>query len=121
MKFTLSWLKRHLDTTVGIETIAERLTMLGLEVESLEDPAARLAGFVTGQVMEAGPHPNADRLQLCKVSIGRETLQVVCGAPNARAGLKVVVAVPGVVVPSTGEALKKGNVRGVESQAMMCS
>ncbi len=121
MKFTLSWLKRHLDTTVGVETIGDRLTMLGLEVESLEDPAARLGGFVTGQVMEAGKHPNADRLQLCKVSIGRETLQVVCGAPNARAGLKVVVAVPGVVIPATGEALKKGNVRGVESQAMMCS
>ncbi|PKU22743.1 phenylalanine--tRNA ligase subunit beta [Telmatospirillum siberiense] len=121
MKFTLSWLKRHLDTTAGVDAIAERLTMLGLEVESLDDPAARLGGFITGQVMEAGPHPNADRLQLCKVSIGRETLQVVCGAPNARAGLKVVVALPGVVVPATGEALKKGNVRGVESQAMMCS
>ncbi|MDR3436965.1 phenylalanine--tRNA ligase subunit beta [Telmatospirillum sp.] len=121
MKFTLSWLKRHLDTTASVESISERLTMLGLEVESLEDPAARLSGFVTGHVLEAGKHPNADRLQLCKVSIGRETLQVVCGAPNARAGLKVVVATPGVVVPATGEALKKGNVRGVESQAMMCS
>jgi phenylalanyl-tRNA synthetase beta chain len=121
MKFTLSWLKRHLDTTVTVDAIAERLTMLGLEVESLEDPAAKLGGFITGHIMEAGKHPNADRLQLCKVSIGRETLQVVCGAPNARAGLKVVVAVPGVVIPVTGEALKKGNVRGVESQAMMCS
>jgi phenylalanyl-tRNA synthetase beta chain len=121
MKFTLSWLKRHLETSASIDAIAERLTMLGLEVESLEDPAARLGGFVTGQIMEAGKHPNADRLQLCKVSIGRETLQVVCGAPNARAGLKVVVAVPGVVIPATGEALKKGNVRGVESQGMMCS
>ncbi len=121
MKFTLSWLKRHLDTTASVETIALRLTMLGLEVESLEDPAARLGGFVTGHILEAGKHPNADRLQLCKVSIGRETLQVVCGAPNARAGLKVVVATPGVVVPVTGEALKKGNVRGVESQGMMCS
>jgi phenylalanyl-tRNA synthetase beta chain len=121
MKFTLSWLKRHLETTASVDAIAERLTMLGLEVESLEDPAARLTGFVTGHVLEAGKHPNADRLQLCKVSIGRETLQVVCGAPNARAGLKVVVAVPGVVIPVTGEALKKGNVRGVESQAMMCS
>jgi len=121
MKFTLSWLKRHLDTQASVDAISERLTMLGLEVETLEDPAARLGGFVTGQIMEAGKHPNADRLQLCKVSIGRETLQVVCGAPNARAGLKVVVAVPGVVIPATGEALKKGNVRGVESQAMMCS
>lgn len=121
MKFTLSWLKRHLDTTAGIEEISRRLTMLGLEVESLEDPASRLGGFLTGHVLEAGKHPNADRLHLCKVSIGREVLQVVCGAPNARAGLKVVVATPGVVIPATGEALKKGNVRGVESQAMMCS
>jgi phenylalanyl-tRNA synthetase beta chain len=121
MKFTLSWLKRHLDTTASVGEIAERLTTLGLEVESLEDPASRLGGFVTGHVLEAGKHPNADRLHLCKVSIGRETLQVVCGAPNARAGLKVVVATPGVVIPATGEALKKGAVRGVESQAMMCS
>jgi phenylalanyl-tRNA synthetase beta chain len=121
MKFTLSWLKRHLDTTAGVAEIAERLTMLGLEVESVVDPAASLSGFVTGHVLEADKHPNADRLRLCRVSIGQTTLQVVCGAPNARAGLKVVVATPGVVVPATGEALKKGNVRGVESQGMMCS
>jgi phenylalanyl-tRNA synthetase beta chain len=121
MKFTLSWLKRHLDTSAGADRIAERLTMLGLEVESLEDPAARLGGFVTAQILEADEHPNADRLKLCRVSTGRSTFQVVCGAPNARAGLKVVLATPGVVIPSTGEALKKGTVRGIESQAMMCS
>ena len=121
MKFTLSWLKRHLDTGAGVAAIAERLTMLGLEVESVDDPAARLQGFVVGHVLEAEKHPNADRLNLCKVSTGQTTLQVVCGAPNARAGLKVVLAIPGVVIPATGEPLKKGNVRGVESQGMMCS
>ncbi len=95
--------------------------MLGLEVESVDDPAARLSGFIVGHVLEADRHPNADRLRLCKVATGQATLQVVCGAPNARAGLKVVLAQPGVVIPATGEALKKGNVRGVESQGMMCS
>jgi phenylalanyl-tRNA synthetase beta chain len=121
MKFTLSWLKRHLDTAAGVKEISERLTMLGLEVESVEDPAAHLGGFITGYVLEANQHPNADRLKLCRVSTGKTTLQVVCGAPNARPGLKVALATPGVVIPATGDVLKKGNVRGVESQAMMCS
>lgn len=121
MKFTLSWLKRHLDTTASLTEISERLTMLGLEVESIDDPAARLGGFVVGHVLEADKHPNADRLKLCKVDNGQTVLQVVCGAPNARAGLKVILAQPGVIIPITGEALKKGKVRDVESQAMMCS
>ncbi len=121
MKFTLSWLKQHLETEAPLAAIGERLTQLGLEVESVDDPAARLAGFIVGQVLEADRHPNADRLQVCKVATGAETIQVVCGAPNARAGLKVILARPGTVVPATGEALKKGNVRGVESQGMMCS
>jgi phenylalanyl-tRNA synthetase beta chain len=121
MKFTLSWLKRHLDTTASAEEISTRLTMLGLEVESLDDPAARLDGFVVGHVLEAEKHPNADRLKLCKVSNGTDILQIVCGAPNARAGLKVILAQPGVVIPVTGEALKKGKVRDIESQGMMCS
>ncbi len=121
MKFTLSWLKRHLDTAATVAEIADRLTMLGLEVESVDDPASRLNGFIVGHVLQADKHPNADRLRLCKVAAGKATLQVVCGAPNARAGLKVVLAQPGVVIPATGEALKKGNVRGVESQGMMCS
>jgi phenylalanyl-tRNA synthetase beta chain len=121
MKFTLSWLKAHLDTTASAKEIAERLTALGLELESLDDPGERLEGFVVGQVLEAGKHPNADRLKLCRVDTGKTVLQVVCGAPNARAGLKVVLAQPGVVIPITGEPLKAGKVRDVESQAMMCS
>ncbi len=122
MKFTLSWLKTHLFTDASAQEIAIKLTELGLELESLEDPAARLAGFVVGHVIEAGKHPNADRLKLCKVDAGNgKILQVVCGAPNAREGLKVVLAQPGTIIPITGEALKAGKVRDVESQAMMCS
>jgi len=99
-----------------------KLTELGLELESLDDPAARLKGFVVGHVLEAGKHPNADRLKLCKVDAGGgKILQVVCGAPNAREGLKVALAQPGTIIPITGEALKAGKVRDVESQAMMCS
>jgi len=121
MKFTLSWLKEHLDTDATLDQIDQALTALGLEVEEIVDPAAKLAGFVVGHILEAGKHPDADRLQVCKVDSGKEILQVVCGAPNARAGIKVILAQPGVVIPVTGEALKKGAVRGVESQGMMCS
>ncbi|MGE5545887.1 MAG: phenylalanine--tRNA ligase subunit beta [Solirubrobacterales bacterium] len=121
MKFTLSWLKSHLDTQASLDEISERLTMLGLEVEGIEDPAKDLGGFVVGHVLEAEKHPNADKLKLCKVSNGKDVLQVVCGAPNARAGLKVILAQPGTYIPVTGDKLKKGAVRGVESQGMMCS
>lgn len=121
MKFTLSWLKEHLDTTAGVDEIATKLTAIGLEVESLQDPGKSLSALIVGHVLEADKHPNADRLKLCKVSTGTETLQVVCGAPNARAGLKVVLARPGDVIPESGEKLKKGAIRGVESQGMMCS
>ncbi|MCC7167572.1 MAG: phenylalanine--tRNA ligase subunit beta, partial [Rhodospirillales bacterium] len=121
MKFTLAWLKEHLDTDASLSQIGDRLTMLGLEVEGIEDPAANLAGFIVGHVREAKPHPNADRLKLCTVDTGLEILQVVCGAPNARAGLKVALARVGTVIPETGEPLKKGSIRGVESQGMMCS
>jgi phenylalanyl-tRNA synthetase beta chain len=121
MKFTLGWLKDHLETDAALAEIAAKLTAIGLEVEGIDDPGAALTGFVVGHVETAQPHPNADRLRLCAVSTGGETLQVVCGAPNARAGLKVVLARPGTVIPATGEALKKGAIRGVESQGMMCS
>ena len=122
MKFTLSWLKTHLFTTASADEIAVKLTELGLELESLDNPAARLKGFVVGHVLIADKHPNADRLKLCKVDAGHgKILQVVCGAPNAREGLKVVLAQPGTIIPITGEALKAGKVRDVESQAMMCS
>ncbi|MDA8232400.1 MAG: phenylalanine--tRNA ligase subunit beta [Magnetospirillum sp.] len=121
MKFTLSWLREHLDTDASPDEIGRRLTMLGLEVEGVEDPARELSGFIVGHVLEAEKHPNADRLRVCKVATGAETIQVVCGAPNARAGLKVILARPGTYIPVTGDVLKKGNVRGVESQGMMCS
>ncbi len=121
MKFTLSWLKEHLDTDASASEIAARLTAIGLEVESLTDPGAGLADFVVGEVITAEKHPNADKLRLCSVSDGKNTIQIICGAPNARAGIKVVLARPGTVIPATGEALKLGTIRGVESRGMMCS
>lgn len=121
MKFTLSWLKDHLETDVSLAEIEARLTMLGLEVEGVVDPAAQLGGFIVAKVLEAEKHPDADRLRLCKVDTGSGVIQVVCGAPNARAGLTVILAQPGTFIPVTGDVLKKGKVRGVESQGMMCS
>ena len=121
IKFTLSWLKDHLETEEPLATIADRLTMLGLEVESIEDPAAEFASFVSAVVVEAKPHPQADRLQVCIVDTGSETVQVVCGAPNARTGLKGVFAPSGTRVPGTGLDLKKTKIRGVESNGMLLS
>ncbi len=121
MKFTLSWLKEHLDTDADAATIGARLTAIGLEVESITDPGAALKDFVVGEVVAAEKHPNADKLRLCSVSDGKDTLQIVCGAPNARAGIKVVLARPGSVIPATGDVLKLGTIRGVESRGMMCS
>ncbi|MGB1875967.1 MAG: phenylalanine--tRNA ligase subunit beta [Rhodospirillaceae bacterium] len=121
MKFTLSWLKDHLDTDSDLETISDTLTAIGLEVEEVLDPRAALASFVVAEIVSAEQHPDADRLKLCKVSTGKDTVQVVCGAPNARAGLKGVLARPGDIIPATGDKLKKGKIRGVESQGMMCS
>ncbi|HLO76370.1 MAG TPA: phenylalanine--tRNA ligase subunit beta [Magnetospirillum sp.] len=121
MKFTLSWLKQHLETDASLAEIEARLTMLGLEVEGVEDPAKDLGGFIVAKVLEADKHPDADRLRVCKVDTGAGVIQVVCGAPNARAGLTVILAQPGTYIPVTGEVLKKGKVRGVESQGMMCS
>jgi phenylalanyl-tRNA synthetase beta chain len=121
VKFTLSWLKEHLDTDATPAEIAARMTAIGLEVESVTDPGAGLADFIVGEVVTAEKHPNADKLRLCSVSDGKNNLQIVCGAPNARAGIKVVLARPGAVIPATGEALKLGTIRGVESRGMMCS
>ena len=122
MKFTLSWLREHLDTDAPLEAIAGRLSMIGLEVEAVEDPAAALAEFVVGDVIEAGPHPNADRLSVCTVDVGGgERFDVVCGAPNARTGMKGVFARAGCVIPGTGAKLKKSKIRGVESSGMLCS
>src|SRR5438132_11521155 len=103
MKFTLSWIKEHLDTDADAQTIAERLTAIGLEVESLTDPGAALKDFIVGEVITAEKHPNADKLRLCKVSDGNDELQIVCGAPNARAGIQVVLARPGTVIPASGD------------------
>src|SRR5580692_2278596 len=122
MKFTLSWLKEHLDTDADATTIAEKLTSIGLEVESVSDAGAALRDFVVAEIVTADKHPNADKLRLCSVNAGdKDLLQIVCGAPNARAGIKVVLARPGTVIPASGEALKIGTIRGVESRGMMCS
>lgn len=122
MKFTFSWLREHLETDAPLDAIAERLSMIGLEVDAVDDPAAALADLVVGDVIEAGPHPNADRLRLCTVDVGGgERFEVVCGAPNARAGMKGVFARAGCVIPGTGTKLKKSKIRGVESSGMLCS
>jgi phenylalanyl-tRNA synthetase beta chain len=122
MKFTLSWLKRHLDTSASLDALSDRLTAIGLEVEAIEDRGAALDGFVVAEVKEARQHPNADRLRVCKVDAGTGTLlNVVCGAPNARAGMKAVFAPAGVVIPATRKKLEKGVIRGEESNGMLCS
>jgi phenylalanyl-tRNA synthetase beta chain len=122
MKFTLSWLKEHLDTEADAKTVADKLTAIGLEVESVEDAGARLKDFIVAQVISAEKHPNADKLKLCLVDDGSGvTIQVVCGAPNAHNGMKAVFARPGVVIPASGEVLKIGTIRGVESRGMLCS
>ena len=121
MKFTLGWLKTHLETDAGIDSIAVTLTDLGLEVEEVIDRAAALAPFTVGHVLEASRHPDADRLTVCIVDTGADRVQVVCGAPNARAGMKGVFAPAGVRIPGTGLDLKKSVIRGVESAGMLCS
>lgn len=122
MKFTLSWLKDHLDTTATLEEITTALVRLGLEVEGVENPADKLAPFVIAHILEAEKHPNADKLRVCKVDIGKgEPVQVVCGAPNARAGMKAVFGPPGAYVPGLDVTLKVSAIRGVESGGMMCS
>ncbi len=121
MKFTLSWLKEHLATDADVNVIAETLTRIGLEVESVENPAAKLAAFRIAKVLSAAPHPQADKLQVLSVDAGDGPLQVVCGAPNACAGLVGVFGAPGAVVPANGMVLKVAAIRGVESNGMMCS
>jgi phenylalanyl-tRNA synthetase beta chain len=122
MKFALSWLKRHLDTEADAATIARALTALGLEIEGVSDAAASLAAFRVARVLSAERHPQADKLQVLSVDVGEGApLQVVCGAPNARAGLIGVLGLPGAVVPANGMELRKSAIRGVESNGMMCS
>ncbi|RJF76070.1 phenylalanine--tRNA ligase subunit beta [Rhodopseudomonas palustris] len=123
MKLTLSWLKDHLDTDEPLEALADKLTMIGLEVEGIEDKAKALAPFVIAKVLSAEKHPNADKLQVCSVDVGdgNAPVQVVCGAPNARAGLVTVFAPPGTHIPGKNITLGIGNIRGVESRGMLCS
>lgn len=123
MKFTLSWLKDHLDTDEPVEKLAEKLTMIGLEVEHLEDKAKLLAPYKIARVISAEQHPNADRLRVCMVDTGDggAPVQVVCGAPNARAGLVSVFSPPGTYIPGKNITLSVGTIRGVESHGMLCS
>ncbi len=121
MKFTLSWLKDHLETTASLKEIADKLSMIGLEVEGVEDRAAALKPFTVAYVKEARQHPNADRLRICIVDTGKEEVQVVCGAPNARTGMKGVFAPVGSYVPGTDLTLKAGKIRGEESNGMLVS
>ena len=126
MKFSLSWLRDYLDTDATPAQIAATFNAIGLEVEGVEDPAEKLAGFRVVRVLTADRHPNADKLQVLTVDAGADVndgvpLQVVCGAPNARAGLVGVLGLPGAVVPANGMTLKQAAVRGVESNGMMCS
>tara|TARA_R110000868_G_scaffold125417_1_gene331313 strand:+ start:1075 stop:3507 length:2433 start_codon:yes stop_codon:yes gene_type:complete len=125
MKFTLSWLKQPLETDATLDEIVEQLTMLGLEVEGVEDPAKKLEAFRVAKILEAAPHPDADKLRVCKVEAlveGKvQVLQVVCGAPNARAGLTGIFAPSGATIPANGMVLKPTKIRGQESNGMMCS
>ena len=122
MKFSLSWLKQYLETEATVEEIAAKLNAVGLEVEGIEDPTEKLAGFRVAKVLTATRHPDADKLQVLSVDTGEgDPLQVVCGAPNARAGMIGVLGLPGATVPANGLVLKKSAIRGVESNGMMCS
>ncbi|MEO7655098.1 MAG: YtpR family tRNA-binding protein, partial [Sphingomicrobium sp.] len=122
MKFSLSWLKDHLDTDWSAERLAEKMTALGLEVEAVSNPAEALAPFRIARVLTADKHPQADKLQLLTVDSGDGVpIQVVCGAPNARAGLVGVFGGAGAFVPGSGFTLKQATIRGVESNGMMCS
>lgn len=121
MKFTLGWLKDHLETAASLDQICEKLTMLGLEVDGVHNPAEALKPFRVAHVIEAKQHPNADRLRVCRVDTGAGEVQVVCGAPNARTGMKGVFAPEGTFIPGTGITLKAAEIRGVASSGMLVS
>ena len=121
MKFTLSWLRDHLETEASVEEICETLTDLGLEVEGVEDRGAALRDFTIGYVQSAEKHPDADRLRVCQVETDEGVKQIICGAPNAREGIRVVVAKPGVYVPGIDTTIGVGKIRGIESFGMMAS
>ncbi len=122
MKFTLSWLKQHLDTDASLDAIVDKLTMIGLEVERVEDKGKALAPFTIARVISAAQHPNADRLRVCMVDAGTgDPVQVVCGAPNARGGMMGVFVAPGAFIPGKNMTFGVGTIRGVESRGMLCS
>src|SRR6201996_3485108 len=121
MKFTLSWLKDHLDTDAPVERVVDAMTMAGLEVEHVEDPGSRLGAFSVARIVEAVQHPNADRLRVCQVDTRDGRKEIVCGAPNARAGLTTIYAPIGAYVPGLGVTLVEKPVRGVVSNGMLCS
>ncbi|MGH6899909.1 MAG: phenylalanine--tRNA ligase subunit beta [Geminicoccaceae bacterium] len=121
MKFTLPWLKEHLATEASLGEIVDRLTMLGLEVEAVATRGADLSPFRIAQVTDVRPHPNAERLSVCRVDTGEHAVEVVCGAPNVHAGMKAVFAPVGAIIPGSDEVLKRARIRGVESNGMLCS
>ena len=121
MKFTLGWLREHLETTATVDEIVEAMTRVGMEVEHVLDPAAKLAAFSVARIVEAVQHPNADRLRVCQVETVDGLKEIVCGAPNARAGLTTIYAPIGTYVPGSGITLEPRAVRGVVSNGMLCS
>lgn len=121
MKFTLSWLKDHLETNKSLQEITDKLTAIGLEVEEVIDKTEQLKPFNIAQIISAKPHPDADKLQICQVKTSSEELQIVCGASNARAGINVVLASVGCVIPTNNMKIKASKIRGVASNGMLCS
>ena len=121
MKFTISWLKEHLDTQKSDQELIDSLTNIGLEVEDVVNASEIFSNFIVAQVVEEKKHPNADKLKVCRVDIGSDVVDVVCGAPNVEKDMKVVYAPPGSTIPSTQMKLKASKIRGVESLGMMCS
>lgn len=121
MKFSLAWLKQHIDIELSTENLCKKLDEIGLEVESIEDSSKKYKNFITAEVISAEQHPNADSLRVCKVNTGTEVLNIVCGAANARAGIKVILAKIDAVVPNGSFTIKKSKIRGVESEGMLCS
>ncbi len=121
MKFTAPWLREHLETDASVEQIVEKLTALGLEVDSVQGRGTDLASFIVAELVAIRQHPDAERLNLCEVNTGKETFEVVCGAPNVHVGMKAVFAGVGTVIPESGQALKRAKIRGVESNGMLCS
>ena len=121
MRLSLTTLKKYLDTKASTEEIVDKLTMIGLEVEEVEDLSARLQGFIIGEIKSVEQHPNADRLHLLRVFDGKQDLQIVCGAPNVRVGLKSILALPGCLIPKFNEKLEVGKIRGIDSNGMLCA